>query len=97
MKLPVLALATLLAAVLGGCSMVADQVAADLGLPKRGFVTDAMYDTPQVAAVPRPAACTGSLCYAEASRACVAGGNRPGSLEYNRCLLTAVDNFRRVR
>ncbi len=93
-----LALVLLLAAGLGACSvshmMVAlspDRIITGLGLPQRGFATDALY--PEDSNAPPPGACTLSGC-PQAPQFCVVRGYRPGTDPYARCIASVEQNLR---
>lgn len=93
---------------LGGCSInriiaatSPDRIITGLGLPQRGFATDALFpdsgppgpdrlgsDKP-----PQAAACSVSGC-PQARQFCVARGYAPGTAGYDRCIVSVEQNLR---
>ncbi|MEJ0027532.1 MAG: hypothetical protein WDN01_16020 [Rhizomicrobium sp.] len=93
-------LVLLLAAGVAGCSVdrivsTPDRIITGLGLPQRGFATNALF--PEGDSDRRPAkagGCESSGC-AQAPQFCVARGYAPGTASYDRCLVSVTQNLRR--
>ncbi|MEJ1967998.1 MAG: hypothetical protein WDN03_05050 [Rhizomicrobium sp.] len=91
-----LVIVLLLCAGAGGCASAADRIAARIGLPPRGFVSDALFpdSAPSPAAARVPGACTAVSC-PQAANFCTARGYQPGTDGYDRCLISVEQNLRR--
>ena len=105
-----LLLVMVLTLVLGGCSInriiaatSPDRIITGLGLPQRGFATDALFpdsgpDKPGPAKPgsdkpPQAAACSVSGC-PQARQFCIVRGYAPGTAGYDRCIVSVEQNLR---
>ena len=95
-----LLLVLVLAVSAGGCSVdrilaaaSPDRIITGLGLPQRGFATDALFPDTDPGKTPPPEACGASGC-PQARQFCVVRGYRPGSAGYDRCIVSVEQNLR---
>ncbi len=93
-------LALLLAIGAGGCSVdkivaatSTDRIITRLGLPQRGFATDAVFPDSAPVGHPQADTCDRPGC-SQAPQFCAARGYRLGTPDYDRCLISVEQNLR---
>jgi hypothetical protein len=85
-----------LALLAGGCSSLTDRAIAMVGGPERGFLTPAILSDDGSAPVETVSmnGCTTVGC-PQAAGFCLARRYQPGTISYNRCILSVEQNLRR--
>ena len=86
-----------LALLAGGCSSITDRAIAMVGGPERGFLTPAILsdgggDPAETVSLN---GCTASGC-PQAPSFCLARRYQPGTVSYNRCILSVEQNLRQA-
>ena len=84
-----------LALLAGGCSSLTDRAIAYVGGPERGFLTPAILSDEGSAPVETASlnGCTTTGC-PRAAGFCLARRYQPGTVGYNRCILSVEQNLR---